>query len=182
MATYTKIEFKKRDVRLQDIPKFYQELIENKVSIGIHKAQGSHNVEKAFWNEFGTTQVLTKDLRKRKADGTYAIIKAGTRIVTPARPFVRLYLYPEKMNKIFKTYNAEITNAFHEGLNNPRRSGEQVLKSVAFVGEAEMRKTIMTNDVLEPNAPLTIEIKGFDYPLFNTGRMMNAIKGKVSKI
>ena len=58
MVAYTKIEFKKRDVRLKDIPKFYQELIENKVSIGIHKAQGSHNVEKAFWNEFGTTQVL----------------------------------------------------------------------------------------------------------------------------
>ena len=88
----------------------------------------------------------------------------------------------EKMNKIFKTYRAEITNAFHEGLKTPKSQAKDVLKSVATMGETEMRKTIMTNDELEPNAPLTIEIKGFDYPLFKTGSMMRAIKGKVSKI
>ena len=64
--TKCKIELKKRDVQLKDIPKFYQELIENKVSVGVHKEQGSFNVKKALWNEFGVTPyVLATPKRKR---------------------------------------------------------------------------------------------------------------------
>ena len=89
------MKFKDRDVRLKDIPKFYKELSSNKLTVGVHHEQGSHNVEKAVWNEFGKIIILQSPLRKRLADGTYAKLKMGTVLHTPARPFVRLYLYPE---------------------------------------------------------------------------------------
>ena len=47
MAIYSKIEFKQRDIRLADIPKFYQGLMENKVSIGVHNKQDKRPKKKS---------------------------------------------------------------------------------------------------------------------------------------
>ena len=161
MATYSKIEFKKRDVRLKDVPKFLQGLIENKVSIGVHSTQdrrpkGKSNVDIGFINEFGLQNV-------------------------PARPFVRLYLYPEKTYRVMNEYRNRYNEQIKQGLKTPIKSAKDILNDVGRIGQTEMRDIILSNTMLTPNAPLTIELKGFDYPLVETGRLVNAIKYKVEK-
>lgn len=187
------LELKKRDVRLKDIPLFYKGLVENKMSIGVHKREGisvgdgilpnkANNLEKAYWNEFGTRHVVKRDFKKwARGLGKYINIKAGTIIIIPPRPFVRLYLYNNKIKKISQSYNYEISNAFRDGLKQPKTSADKVLKNVSFLVEKEMQETIRGNSTLKPNANFTIDVKGFDYPLFETGKLLNAIKGKVEK-
>lgn len=193
MVKRATLELRKRDVRLKDVPLFYKGLVENKMSIGVHKREGmvvgdgtlpnkANNLEKAYWNEFGTTHVVKKDFRKwARGLGKYIKIKAGTIITIPPRPFVRLYLYDNKIRKITQNYNYEISNAFKYGLKQPKTNANEVQKNVAFVAEKEMQETIRGNSTLQPNADFTIDVKGFDYPLFETGKLLNAIKGKVEK-
>ena len=177
-----KIEFKKRNVQLKDIPKFYEGLIDNKISVGVHKEQGSFNVKKAVWNEFGTTPyVLATPKRKRLFDGSYATLQAGTVIETPARPFIRLYLFPESRSLINETYIHSINNSFRSGLKSPRSLAKNVLNSVGDSGQVSQLINMERWKTALPNASLTVAIKGFDYPLFKTGRLQKAIKYKISK-
>jgi len=161
MAYYSKIEFKKRDVRLKDVPKFLQGLIENKVTVGIHQTQdkrprGKSNVYIGYINEFGL--------------GNF-----------PPRPFVRLYLYPEKTYRVMNEYRNRYNEQIRQGLKTPIMSAKNVLKDVGEIAQKEMRDIILSNTMLISNAPKTIELKGFDYPLVETGRLVNAIKYKVEK-
>ena len=115
MARRVTLEFQKRDVRLKDIPLFYKNLADNKITVGVHKREGmevgstdlpkkANTLEKAYWNEFGTTHTVTKLFRKRaRTDNKLVTFKEGTIINIPPRPFVRLYLYPEKIQKIILT-------------------------------------------------------------------------------
>lgn len=177
-----KIEFKKRNVQLKDIPKFYEGLIDNKISVGVHKEQGSFNVKKAVWNEFGTTPyVLATPKRKRLFDGSYATLQAGTVIETPARPFIRLYLFPESRSLINETYIHSINNSFRSGLKSPRSLAKNVLNSVGDSGQVSQWINMERWKTALPNASLTVAIKGFDYPLFKTGALQRAIRYKVSK-
>ena len=162
MAIYSKIEFKQRDIRLADIPKFYQGLMENKVSIGVHNKQDKRpkkksNLDIAYINEFGLGNV-------------------------PARPFVRLYLYPKKLQRVMNEYRNRYNEQIRQGVKPPITSAKNVLKDVGILGQVEMRDIILSNTILQPNALKTIELKGFDYPLVETGRLVEAIKYKVEKI
>lgn len=183
MATYSKIEFKKRDIRLQDIPKFYQGLVENKVSVGVHREQGSHNVDKAFWNEFGGgTFTLSTPMRKKLADGSWVRLDAGTTLRMPARPFIRLYLRPENIRLIRECYLSKINDSFQSGLKAPKTDAKEVLNEVGEGGKVAQWTNMEEWTTKLPNAPLTVAIKGFNHPLFDTGKMFNAIKYKVRKI
>lgn len=180
--TKCKIEFKKRDVQLKDIPKFYQELVENKVSVGVHKEQGSFNVKKALWNEFGVTPyVLATPKRKRLFNGSYVTLGEGTTIQIPARPFIRLYLFPESRDLIHKSYIQSINSNFRDGLKTPRSSAKNVLNTVGDAGQVSQWINMERWKSALPNASLTVAIKGFDYPLFETGSLQKAIRYKLSK-
>lgn len=176
-----RLKTKKRDINLTNLAKFYKGLMENKLSVGLHKEQGSHNVEKGFWNEFGATPfVLAKPMRKKLADGTYTRLEKGTILHIPPRPFIRLYLYPEKQQRVFKEYKTSYEMCLKEGIKRPNSSVKKVLDNVGFVAVNEIHNLILSKTLLS-NAPLTIAIKGFDFPLFKTGSMVNAIKHKVRK-
>lgn len=177
-----KIELKKRDVELKNIPKFYEELIDNKVSVGVHKEQGSFNVKKAVWNEFGVTSlVLAKPMRKRLKTGNYAVLKAGSVITIPARPFIRLYLFLDSRNLIHKTYAQSISDSFRSGLKPTRQQAKNVLEQVGSSGQVSQWTNMDRWTTALPNASLTVAIKGFDHPLFKTGALTKAIKYKISK-
>lgn len=181
MAHLVSIKFKKRDVRLKDVPKFYQELEENTLSVGLHKEQGKHNVEKGFWNEFGVAPfILSKPMKKRLADGSYTTLTEGTVLHIPARPFTRLYLYPERLQRVLNEYKNSYELALKNGLKPPKQSAKKVLNDVGIIAKNEMYDIILSKTLL-PNAPLTVAIKGFDFPLFKIGKMVNAIKHKVRK-
>ena len=161
MAKLIKLEFKKRDVKLKDIPSFYQELISNKITVGIHKDQdyrfdGKNNVDLAYINEFGLGHV-------------------------PPRPFIRLYLYPEIVNQIGKEYASEYNIQLKNGIKGIKNSEKNILKRTGMKSSEKMCDIIASRSVLEPNKPKTIELKGFDYPLVETGALFKAIRYKVEQ-
>lgn len=178
---YARIKTKKRDLKINNLAKFYLALSENKASIGVHKEQGSHNLDKAIWNEFGATPfVLATPMKKKLADGTFTTLGAGTVLQIPARPFVRLYLYPERQRKVFEEYKIVYNQLVKEGVKSPISKARKLLQQIGLVAKNEMYDIILSKTLI-PNAPLTIAIKGFDFPLFKTGSMVNAIKNKVKK-
>lgn len=175
------IKVVKKDIRTQDLVSFYQTLSENKMSIGVHKDRGQNNLQKAFWNEFGTTIKLDRPLKKKLASGKFIRLAEGTVIHTPARPFVRLTLYPESV-KIIKDYFAQEMGYKIKGkLKNPKTSARNLLQDTADFSAKQMKKIADDSSNYLPNAPLTIAIKGYDYPLHKTGKLVDSIKGKVEK-
>ena len=44
-----------------------------------------------------------------------------------------------------------------------------------------MKDIILSNSRLKPNSPATVEIKGFDYPLVNSGQLVQSIDYRVKK-
>lgn len=193
MANRVKIEFKKRDIALKNVPKFYQTLAENKMSIGVHKREGlsvgttdkpnrANILERAYFNEFGTRQYVSKTFRKKsQTDGKMVVFQKGDLIVVPPRPFVRLYLYPNRLEKVMVAYVNFIDNSFLHGLKSPVVDARETLKYVARIAEEEMQSIIGEKVELQPNSAFTVYLKGFDYPLVETGRLLYAIKGKVEK-
>lgn len=67
------------------------------------------------------------------------------------------------------------------GLNAPVSDAKTMLKHVAKIAQEEMQDIIEGRTLLRPNNALTIYLKGFDYPLLETGGLLNAIRGKVEK-
>lgn len=182
MANKVSLEFKRRDVRLKDVPLFYTELMQNKVSVGVHREQGQENLQKALWNEFGSYYTLQRNVRKRLANGHYVTLKAGSKILTPARPFLRLTLKPSNMQLIQECYEHKINESIRGGLHAPKASASGVLKEVGEGGQVAQWSNMEEWKERLPNAQLTIDIKGFDHPLFKTGKLFNAIKYKIRKV
>lgn len=177
------IKLQKRDVEIKDIPIFYKTLTENKISVGVHKEQGRHNVEKALWNEFGVAPFrLATPMKKKLANGKFVKLLPETVLQIPARPFVRLYLHPSSLENFRKYYEQEMNYKFLSGLKTPAQDAKNLLNDVSDFTEEQMKKNVVEGNDLKRNAPLTIAIKGFDYPLVETGKMLKSIKGKVEKI
>jgi len=176
------IKLTKRDVRLKDLVSFYQYLSTYKISVGVHKERGQTNLQKAFWNEFGSTIRLGKPLKKKLASGKFLRLPEGTIIHTPARPFVRLTLYPESIKIIQDYFAQEMGYRIKGKLKNPKSDAKNLLKNTADFSAEQMKKIADDSSNYLPNAPLTVAIKGFDYPLHKTGKMVESIKGKVERI
>ena len=72
--TVCTLTYGKKGIKLKNIGDYYQGLVDNKVTVGVHKGAGKNVVQKAIWNEFGTIPLtIIKPLRRRKPDGTYLI-------------------------------------------------------------------------------------------------------------
>ena len=182
MAKRATLEFRKRDVRLKDVPLFYKELMENKVSVGVHKEQGQENLQKALWNEFGSYYTLQRNVRKRLANGKYITLSDGSKILTPARPFLRLTLKSGNMQLIKECFENKINQNIRGGLHAPKTSANNVLREVGEGGQVAQWSNMEEWTQRLPNAQLTIDIKGFDHPLVRTGKLFNAIKYKIRKV
>lgn len=184
MAKLVTLETKKRDVRLKDIPLFYKGLTENKISVGVHKEQGQENLKHALWNEFGTVHITKHPYKfRRLVNGHFKTIRIaqGSDISIPPRPFVRLKIYPKSIFLIEHKLQQRISNAIRGGLHAPKTESMNVLTDVAKFAEDEMKIIALSSEHYESNANLTVELKGFNQPLVETGKMINAIKGKVKK-
>ena len=181
--TVCTLTYGKKGIKIKNIGDYYQGLVDNKVTVGVHKGAGKNVVQKAIWNEFGTTPLtIIKPLRRRKPDGTYLIFKAGTVLHIPARPFVRLYLYADKKKKITNSFS-EIIRQQTKKLANAKGKAlaKEAYNDIGFKARAEMKDIILSNSRLKPNSPATVEIKGFDYPLVNSGQLVQSIDYRVKK-
>ena len=123
------------------------------VSAGIHTDAGNEK------NGVSIAQVATYN-------------EFGTKRI-PARPFIRLS---------FENHNKEWNDVADEQLTAMINSGKTASGALSAVGEA-MKKDIVSiigdTSQLRHNAPSTIAKKGFDAPLYDTGKLKAAIDYKV---
>lgn len=176
MARVVKLEFKKRDVRLKDVPKFYGALIDNKLSVGFHKEVGVNILTKAMNTEFG---------------GTIYFAPHQHYVTAPPRPIVRMYLYPRMTDKIHKSYSEYINDEILGGLKAPKTNAKDVLKNIGKECVYLQKSQIWMRDYdtsvnpyphLDPNinGAEIVEYKGFDFPwIGKTGKTIEAINYKV---
>lgn len=180
------MDVKKHNERVVNYFKGVQGLVENlgkvKATVGVHSDKGEMNVKKALWNEFGTKHI-SKGVSFFK-NGVEYRIKKGTDIGIPARPFVRLYLYPKDVLEIEKEFvkNFDTMIRFHKRLGqSPLKSATSIMDNVGRVGAELQKNKIKNGNTFKPNAPLTQEIKGFDHPLYDTGELLASIDSKIER-
>ena len=121
--------------------------------------KGVNYAKIAFWNEFGT--------KSKGGYGVWVSFMVNGRRVTmphkgmPARPFFRTTIEQEKGTWVDK---------IARGLKADKFTSEQVLDMVGIDFKGKLQESIQGWS--EPaNAPLTIEKKGFNKPLVDTGAM-----------
>jgi hypothetical protein len=117
---------------------------------------GVSPVQMAFWQEFGTY----------KADGSPHI---------PPRPFMRLYVdgQPGRIDNLLRAASVQVATGTLQPKQALARLGMQM------VADIKARIHVEFNGAYPHNAVQTVKKKGFDYPLFETGILLNAITHKV---
>lgn len=150
--------------RLKNLLKFMVKGLP-KVKVGIlentnpRSTDGPSNAEIGFVNEFGK-------------------MTGGVRI--PPRSFLRMPLnlfFNDKMKEKKSLSAEEFQKAIESG------NGEKFMAKVGMVAEEVIQEAFATNGYgkWEPNAKMTVELKGSDSPLIDTGQLRRAITSKVIK-
>ena len=129
-----------------------------KVKVGFVRGMADQdNINKAVWNEFGT------------AGGASG---GGWGGPIPERPFLRNAM----RNNASKYRNAMASSA--EKILLGQATLDSVLTKLGTLAEQDVKNEI-TSLRSPPNSPVTIEMKGSDNPLIDTGEMRNAVRYKV---
>lgn len=177
-----KIDKKKRTVVLKELQKLNLE----QITAGVHAADGKQVVgdngfkliDVAVQNEYGNSWTMPRTVRFFK-NGKWWTIKKGTLIKIPATKFVsRIIQDPMERRNIVDSFKASLHILLNYG-----KYGYTVKDLIKEVG-SDMRDAIRRNidlKIFQPNAPMTIAIKGFDKRLFEKGTLYNSIKFRSKK-
>ena len=177
-----KVEKKKRTVVLKELQKLNLE----QITAGIHAADGKQVVgdngfkliDVAVQNEYGNSWTMPRTVRFFK-NGKWWTIKKRTLIKIPATKFVsRIIQDPMERRNIVDSFKASLHILLNYG-----KYGYTVKDLIKEVG-SDMRDAIRRNidlKIFQPNAPMTIAIKGFDKRLFEKGTLYNSIKFRSKK-
>ena len=177
-----KIDKKKRTVVLKELQKLNLE----QITAGVHAADGKQVVgdngfkliDVAVQNEYGNSWTMPRTVRFFK-NGKWWTIKKGTLIKIPATKFVsRIIQDPMERRYIVDSFKASLHILLNYG-----KYGYTVKDLIKEVG-SDMRDAIRRNidlKIFQPNAPMTIAIKGFDKRLFEKGTLYNSIKFRSKK-
>lgn len=136
-----------------------RELAELEVRVGFQRdgkaeENGAELIDVAMWNEFGT-------------EGRYG----GEHI--PSRPFMR-----DSVDKHIPAIEHALMSAGEGFLSGtPAR---QILRTIGLFQQDLMQTEIEQGDFI-PNRPSTIQKKGSDKPLIDTGKMKNSIHPWIGK-
>lgn len=189
-----------KGIKLEDLEKYFKSLEVNVVTVGVHKDAGQDNVNKMVWNEFGTNHKLKynsvaipnvglKPMNENNADmGDH--VKKGADISIPARPVVRMYLYPKMVETISWNYRNDIDIEKNSKLKNPEQSAEKVQRHIGEVGATLQRQKISTRNFapvdtkgkdINNNSRLTQKIKGYNQPYIDSGELLSKIDYKVQR-
>ncbi len=160
---------------------YFEDLKKVKASVGIHAEKGKYNVDKAVWNEFGTTHITQHDYNFVKNDVQVHIPK-GSNISIKARLFIRLYLYPSAVIRLTDEAVRNIeTFLANKRLNNSMKTAVSTVDNIGRKAKSIMKENITNSTIHAPNKDLTVALKGFNYPLYDTGDMLDAIDSKVER-
>ena len=179
---------------------YFEELNKMQAKVGVHSDAGKENVKKAVWNEFGTRHTLKYNSVAIMGEGLKPInsqnrgsglfVGKGSDISIPARPFVRLFLYPDLVDKLVKDtvdYIDVVLTKSKIKKGDARKTYERVGATGLDLMRSKMeyRKFNLsenrTNKDQEHNSPITQYIKGKDTPLFDTGELYDVMESKVRK-
>ena len=115
------------------------------------------------------------------ANGDTISIQAGAKMRQPARYHIHL----ENVSNVWAEVRQGIqfeTMRYMMELQRSRgkRSAQNLFKEIAEKVSERQRQRI-TNKETAKNSKLTVDIKGFDWPLFQTGQLLRSITGRVVK-
>lgn len=176
---------------MKAVEKYLEGFKNIKAVSGILDSASQEVKDKAKWNEYGTHHITKHDYTFVK-NGETEHIPIGSDISVPARPFIRLNLYEETGERMKESMEHDLTTMlkFHPRLaNNPTKATVRTMQNMgnkamilqrqkASLGGFE-QSVNKTNKDQENNSPLTIKIKGFNHPLFETGEMVSSISSEV---
>lgn len=182
-----KVFRKKGNVDIKDVKNLAKALASREVTIGVHKEEGAKLnpetntpvIKYACWNEFGTNHI-TKYRYKFVRHGKYVEIPQGSDISIPERHFVRVKNSEELRNAI-KLWHRKIKKGLYKNLSHKRSDGvaNELLSEVGRLYLHQMWHILQSGKDLEPNAPLTEYLKGFNHPLVDTGTLFQSLRYKV---
>ena len=179
---------------------YFEDLNTLQAKVGVHASAGKENVKKAIWNEYGTNHTLKytsvaiqgEGLKPINSENANSGIKVGrgTDISIPARPFVRLFLYNDLVDKLVKDttdYIDVVLTKQRIKVNDARETYKRIgavaldlmHSKMEYKGFAQSENR--TSKDQEHNSPLTQYIKGKDSPLFDTGELYDVMESKVRK-
>lgn len=163
------------------LEKYLNDFSKVQTTVGVHADKGKDVVDKAVWNEFGTKHI-SKGYKFIK-NGVEYKIKRGTDISIPARPFIRLYLYSDAVLKIKNELakNVETMALGHKRLKQPLKAVTHTMDNIGRVAKELMKEKMTNPNNYKKNADLTIAIKGFDYPLYDTGELLSSIDSRLER-
>lgn len=171
------------------VEKQLKELHLEKITAGIHKEQGATMVSKnarlidiAVQNEYGNEWVEPYTVRFQK-NGKWFYIKKDTSIKIPATHFVgRLVQNTGYRAGLITEIQASIHMmlAPYNGYDSKKETAKTVARDIGRY-MMNMIKGFIDKKEFQPNAPLTIEGKGFDKRLYDKGLMYESIKWRSRK-
>jgi len=177
---------------------YFEGLNHLQAKVGVHSEAGEENVKKALWNEFGTNHQLGFDAVAIQGEGLKPVnsmnrnsgifVKRGADISIPARPFIRLYLYPDSVEKLLKRFSNKFNEDLHKRIltkDDSKKTFEtmgkesvHLMKQRMYYGNYDKNSNNTIKDQ-EHNSPLTQYIKGKDSPLINTGELASVLDYKI---
>lgn len=142
------------------------------VEIGILGSESSEILIIANVNEFGAEISVTENMRNYLHSIGLHLLNSTVTITIPERSFVRRTV-DEKENNIINFLDTKFTQVFNGEINS-----NQFLNSIGEYCVGLTRKMLV--DVNNPpNHPFTIEQKGSNNPLIDTGTLLSRISYEV---
>lgn len=124
----------------------------------------------ASWTQTKTATIPT-------ADGYTITIPKGAILHRPSRPFIMLWKLKDAWNDMRDRVRAFIITYLNKTtIRGGRTNSKHVIDAIAEEMAVKQRE-VMTNQQAR-NSEITQKIKGFDFPLIDSSKMLQAIRGK----
>ena len=175
---------KKRTLLMRELRQLHLE----RISAGIHKADGKQVVsdngfrliDVAVQNEYGNSWTLKQTVSFMQNDKWYHL-KKGTRIEIPATHFVgRIVQDPTEKRNLIDVFKANLHILLKYGNVGEGDTVREFIKDVGSYMKQAIKSGI-DRKIFKANAPMTIDIKGFDQRLYDKGLLYKSIKYRSKK-
>lgn len=164
------MELKKEIVRaaiMQNLKSIVQDLPNFKCMVGIPAGEINTKAEAKY------KRIEDKDIAYYAAENEFGVFTGEVKI--PARPFLRTTFEGENVEKLSKKAQVLLNRCAEEN-----RNAEGYLNQIGLYASTLVQRNIREGD-WEPNAPLTVFLKGSSKPLIDTGTMRRAVTSWVTK-
>jgi hypothetical protein len=142
------------------------------IKVGLFGSDSSELVMIGAVHEYGAEIPVTPKMRAWFAANGYPLKKETTVIKIPERSWLRSG-YDENIDKIARKIEEMVPDVI-EGNVNPKLFMDAI--GMEFAGLIQKKMRDLKNP---PNSQMTIERKGSDNPLIDTGRLVGAIRHEV---